>query len=270
MLVLLSPAKDLALETPVIKGTTQPALLDDARRLVTKLKTLSAKKLADLMDLSLKLGELNKERYTRWHVPFTVKNARPAVFTFNGEVYRGLDARTLNDGDLRFAQHHLRILSGLYGVLRPLDLMQDYRLIMGTPFGMGKAKNLYAFWGGRITDVLNTDLKEAKSNAVINCASGEYFKAVDPKRLKARVITPVFKDRSGNTYKSLQVYVKQQRGAMARYIIQHRLLDPEGIKSFDSNGYRFSPEHSSENEWVFLRDKRPPLVPQKLKGGRIR
>lgn len=270
MLVLLSPAKDLARETPVVKTATRPVLLDDAGRLVEKLRTLSARKLADLMDLSLKLGELNKERYAQWQVPFTPKNARPAVFSFNGEVYRGLDARTLSASDLDFAQHHLRILSGLYGVLRPLDLMQDYRLMMGTPFGVGKARNLYAFWGDRITEVLNADLKGSKSDTVINCASGEYFKAVDPKRLKARVITPVFKDRSGNTYKSLQVYVKLQRGAMARYIIQHRLLDPEGIKSFDSNGYRFSVEDSTEDEWVFLRDKRPPLVPQKLKGGRIR
>ena len=270
MLVLLSPAKDLAQETPKVKGATSPALLEEASTLVAKLKTLSAKKLADLMDLSLKLGELNKGRYVRWHVPFTAKNARPAVFTFNGEVYRGLDARTLSDADLRFAQHHLRILSGLYGVLRPLDLMQDYRLMMGTPFVIGKAKNLYAYWGDRITDVLNADLKAAKSNTVINCASGEYFKAVNSKHLKARVITPVFKDKAGSTYKPFQVYVKQQRGAMARYIIQHRLLEPEGIKGFDSNGYRFSAEDSSENEWVFLRDKRPVLVPQKLKGGRIR
>lgn len=270
MLILLSPAKDLAKETPVIKEATQPALLEHAVPLVAKLKTLSAKKLADLMDLSPSLGELNRERYARWSLPFTTKNARPALFTFNGEVYRGLDARSLSSEDLRFAQHHLRILSGLYGVLRPLDLMQDYRLMMGTPFGIGKAKNLYAYWGDRITEVLQADLKRAGGDTVINLASGEYSKAVDMKKLGARVIVPEFKDKVGNTYKSLQVYVKHQRGAMARNIIRHRILEAEGIQGYDQDGYRFEAEESSATKWVFLRDKRPPLVTKKLLGGRIR
>lgn len=270
MLVLLSPAKDLAKETPEIKDVTQPALLDQAETLVAKLRTLSAKKLSDLMDLSPKLGELNRERYAGWERPFTTKNARPAAFTFNGEVYRGLEVRTLNGDDLRFAQHHLRILSGLYGVLRPLDLMQDYRLMMGTPFGVGKAKNLYAYWGDRITEALNADLKATKSDVVINCASSEYFGAVNEEALKARVITPVFKDKGPGGYKVVMVFAKQQRGAMARYIIQHRILEPEKIKAYDANGYRFAPEESSADEWVFLRDKKAPTVPQKLQGGRIR
>lgn len=270
MLILLSPAKDLAQETPVIKEVTQPVLLDHAAPLVAKLKTLSAKKLAGLMDLSLKLGELNRDRYAQWKTPFNVKNARPAAFTFNGEVYRGLDARSLSADDLRFAQHHLRILSGLYGVLRPLDLMQDYRLMMGTPFGLGKAKDLYAYWGARIAEVLNADLKATKSDVVINCASSEYFNAVDTDVLKARVITPVFKDKGPGGYKVVMVYAKQQRGALARHIIQHRLMEPEKIKSYTGDGYYFAPEESSEQEWVFLRDKRPTLVPKKLAGGRIR
>ncbi len=162
MLILLSPAKDLAKEVPVVKDTTRPVLLDHTVPLVAKLKTLSAKKLSSLMDLSASLGELNRARYERWSTPFTSQNARPAVFTFNGEVYRGLDPRSLNADDLRFAQRHLRILSGLYGVLRPLDLMQDYRLMMGTPFGVGKAKDLYAYWSDRITAALNADLKTSK------------------------------------------------------------------------------------------------------------
>lgn len=270
MLILLSPAKDLAKETPLIKEATQPVLLDHAAPLVAKLKTLSAKKLADLMDLSLKLGELNRERYAQWKPPFTAKNARPAAFTFNGEVYRGLDARTLSTDDLRFAQQHLRILSGLYGVLRPLDLMQDYRLMMGTPFGLGKAKNLYAYWGSRIAEALNTDLKATKSTVVINCASREYFSAVDTDVLQARVITPVFKDKGPGGYKVVMVYAKQQRGAMARHIIQHRLLEPEQIKAYTGDGYYFAPEESTAEEFVFLRDKRPSLVPKKLVGGRIR
>lgn len=270
MLILLSPAKDLALETPEIKHPTQPVLLERAVPLVEKLKTLSAKKLSTLMDLSPKIGELNRERYTRWSTPFTPKNARPAVFTFNGEVYRGLEARTLSDDDLRFAQQHLRILSGLYGVLRPLDLMQDYRLMMGTPFGVGKAKDLYAYWGDRITEALNADLKATKSDVVINCASSEYFKAVRREKLRARIITPEFKDRIGGAYKPLQTYVKNQRGALARYIVQHRLLDPERIKAYDGDGYRYSAEESTSERLVFLRDKRPPLVTKKLVGGRIR
>ncbi|MBX2972306.1 MAG: peroxide stress protein YaaA [Flavobacteriales bacterium] len=277
MLILLSPAKDLAKETPVIKGTTTPVLLEDAATLVAKLKTLSAKKLADLMDLSLKLGELNRERYAQWSTPFTTKNARPAAFTFNGEVYRGLDARSLTADDLRFAQHHLRILSGLYGVLRPLDLMQDYRLMMGTPFGVGKAKNLYAFWGDRITDVLKKDLKSSGSDTVVNLASSEYFKAVDAKKLgtmadgrQARIITPIFKDKVGSGYKVVMVFAKQQRGAMARHIIQHRLLKADDLKAYDGDGYRFVPEESTADEWLFLRDKKPAKAPAKLAGGRIR
>lgn len=270
MLVLLSPAKDLAKETPLAKTATQPVLLEHTKPLVAKLKTLAAKKLSSLMDLSPKLGELNRERYQRWSTPFTPKNARPAVFTFNGEVYRGLEARTLSSDDLQFAQHHLRILSGLYGVLRPLDLMQDYRLMMGTPFGLGKAKDLYTYWGDRITQALNADLKATKSDVVINCASSEYFSAVNTKVLKGRVITPVFKDKGPRGYNVVMVFAKQQRGAMARYIIQHRILEPERIKAYDGDGYRFAPEESTAEQWVFLRDKRPPLVPKKLVGGRIR
>lgn len=270
MLLLLSPAKDLAKETPLVKGTTSPVLLDDATTLVAKLKTLSAKKLADLMDLSLKLGELNRERYAQWRPPFTAKNARPAAFTFNGEVYRGLDARSLSADDLRFAQHHLRILSGLYGVLRPLDLIQDYRLMMGTPFGVGRTKNLYGFWSDRITDVLKKDLKSVGGDTVVNLASSEYFKAVDTKKLGARVITPTFKDKVGAGYKVVMVFAKQQRGAMARHIIQHRLLKPEELKAYDGDGYRFVPEESTADEWLFLRDKKPTKAPAKLAGGRIR
>ena len=270
MLVLLSPAKDLARETPVLKNTTQPVLLDHAVPLVEKLRTLSAKKLADLMDLSPALGELNRQRYERWSTPFTPKNARPAVFTFNGEVYRGLDARSLSAADLDFGQHHLRILSGLYGVLRPLDLMQDYRLMMGTPFGLGKAKNLYDYWGARIADTLKADLKRSGSDVVVNLASAEYSKAARLGTLGARVITPEFKDKAPGGYKSLQVYVKFQRGALVRYILQHRILEAERIKAYDGDGYRFSAADSTETTWVFLRDERPPLVTKRLAGGRVR
>ncbi len=257
MLILLSPAKDLADEVPKgIKGATQPVFLEHSAALITKLRTLSAKKIAKLMDISPKLAELNHERYQRWSTPFTVKNARPAVFTFNGEAYRGLNARTLDGNDLRFAQHHLRILSGLYGVLRPLDLIQDYRLEMGTSLAVGRSKNLYAYWGDRISEQIKTDLAASGSSVVINAASSEYFKAVRPAVLGARIITPVFKDKAPGGYKMLMVFAKHQRGAMARHIIQNRILDPEKLKKYTGDGYRFAAEESTADEWVFLRDKR--------------
>lgn len=270
MLILLSPAKDLATETPIIKGATQPVLLKEASILADKLRTLSAKKLAELLDLDAKLGELNRRRYAQWTTPFTVSNARPAAFTFNGEAYRGLDVRTFSAADLQFAQHHLRILSGLYGVLRPLDLIQDYRLMMGTPFGVGKARNLYAYWGDRITNEVSKDLQATGDVVVVNLASTEYFKAVDAKKLSARIITPVFKDRGPGGYRMVMVYAKQQRGAMARYIIQHRLHDINRIKAYSGDGYFFSPEDSTAEQWVFLRDRVPQAAPRKLAGGRIR
>jgi cytoplasmic iron level regulating protein YaaA (DUF328/UPF0246 family) len=257
MLILLSPAKDLAKEAPRVPGATQPILLEHSLPLVKKLKTLSAKKLSSLMDLSPALGQLNQVRYQRWATPFTPDNARPAVFTFNGEVYRGLDARTLDADDLLFAQHHVRILSGLYGVLRPLDLIQDYRLMMGTPFSVGRAKNLYAYWGDRIAEVLAGDLDKSGSKVIVDLASSEYSKAAKANTLGARIITPIFKDRGPSGYKMVMVFAKHQRGAMARHIIKHRLLDPERLKQYDGDGYRFEPSESTEDQWVFLREKKP-------------
>ncbi len=255
MLILLSPAKDLS-EEPVsgLRGTTKPRMLDHSEALVKKLRGLSAKKLGDLMHISPKLAELNHARYAGWSTPFTVRNAMPAAFTFNGEAYRGLDVRSLDADDLRFAQHHLRILSGLYGVLRPLDLMQPYRLEMGTKFGVGRAKDLYTFWGERITEQLNADLDANAGEVVVNLASAEYFKAVKPKLLKANVVTPVFKDRTARGYAVVMMYAKHQRGAMARHIIQHRILEPVQLKRYTGDGYRYAPEESTASEWVFLRD----------------
>ncbi len=270
MLVLLSPAKDLAKEAPVIKDATRPVLLEHASPLVQKLRTLSAARLAELMDMSPALGELNRQRYAAWCTPFTPRNARPAVFVFNGEAYRGLDARSLGADDLRFGQYHLRILSGLYGVLRPLDLIQDYRLMMGTPFGIGAARDLYAYWRERITDVLARDLEASGSRVILNLASNEYVKAVDVKRLGATVITPEFKDKVGSAHKSLQVYVKHQRGAMARLVLEHRILDPEQLKQHVVNGYCFVASESTSSRWCFLRERRPAAAPGRLSGGRMR
>jgi len=270
MLILLSPAKDLAKETPVIKDATQPQLLKEAAVLVKALRNLSTKQLAELLELNPKLGELNRKRYTEWSLPFTTTNARPTAFVFNGEAYRGLDVRGLSSADLRFAQHHLRILSGLYGVLRPLDLIQDYRLMMGTSLRIGKAKNLYAYWGDRITELIEKDLEQAGSRTLVNLASTEYFKAVNAERLGARVITPVFKDRGPKGYRMVMVYAKQQRGSMARHIIRNRILDAEKLKAYSDDGYRYSAADSTADEWVYLREAAPQGPPSKLAGGRIR
>lgn len=258
MLILLSPAKDLTDTVPKgVTGTSQPALIEHSVPLVERLRKLSVKRLGKLMDINPKLAELNHQRYQEWSIPFDRRNAVPAVFAFNGEVYRGLNARTLSSDDLRFAQHHLRILSGLYGVLRPLDLMQAYRLEMGTRMSAGRGmKDLYAYWGSRITDLLNEELERTGSDVVVNLASNEYFKAVDTASLRANVITPVFKDRVGNNYRMLMVYAKHQRGAMSRYIIQHRILDAVKLKKYDVDGYRYSAVDSTADQWVFLRDAR--------------
>jgi cytoplasmic iron level regulating protein YaaA (DUF328/UPF0246 family) len=258
MLALLSPAKDLDMapvKPPV--APTQPAFLDRSEQLMAKLRTLSPKQLGTLMDINPKLAALNHERNQTWARPFTTANAKPAVFAFNGEVYRGLEAGGWDSGDLRFAQHHVRILSGLYGVLRPLDLMQAYRLEMGTGFGVGRGvKDLYAFWGGTLRDAVQAELKESGSEVLLNLASTEYFKAVRAGELKARVVTPVFKDRVGGGYKMLMVYAKHQRGSLCRWMVKHRVLEPGRLKEYDGDGYRFAPELSDGDEWTFVRDRR--------------
>ncbi len=258
MITLLSPAKDLDLSPmPFPKGITQPRFLEDSERLITKLRTLGPKQVAKLMDLSPKLAELNRQRYQEWGLPFTKENAKPAVFTFNGEVYKGLQAGSLSKEDLDFAQRHVRMLSGLHGLLRPLDLMRAYRLEMGCGLNMGRtAKNLYAFWGDRITTAINEDLRERGGGAVINLASSEYFKSVRPEQLEARVITPIFKDKVAGGYKMLMLFAKQQRGRMCRWIIDNRVHDPEKLKHYDRDGYRFAKELGTADEWVFTREKR--------------
>lgn len=254
MLTLLSPAKDLSTGPfPQIAKPTLPVLLEHSEPLVKKLRGYSAKRLADLMDISPKLAELNHARFKEWSTPFNVKNATPAAFLFNGEAYRGLDARSLDAADLQFAQHHLRILSGLYGVLRPLDLIQPYRLEMGTSLPVARKKNLYAYWGDRISTALKSDLDEG-SNVIVNLASTEYFKAVRPMVLGARVVTPVFKDRSASGYKVVMVHAKHHRGGMARFIIRNRILEPEKLKQYKEDGYSYSAEDSGADEWVFLRE----------------
>ncbi len=258
MLVLLSPAKDLSTEPVKIQGTTTPALIEHAVPVAQKMKTMSARKLASLMDINAKLAQLNHERYQQWDASRAKDASLPAAFMFNGEAYRGLKVRSLTPDDLRFAQHHLRILSGLYGVLRPLDMVRPYRLEMGTKVSIQRGKkDLYAWWKDKVTEELRKVLKKSGSNVIINLASEEYFKAVDAKALGAEVITPVFKDKHAGHYRMLTVYFKNQRGAMTRHIIQERILEPKRLKEYTGDGYYFSEEDSTEQEWVFLRDTRP-------------
>ena len=254
MLLLVSPAKDLDFQ-PLAKpvNVTQPAMLAQSQQLADICKGLTPADLSSLMHISDKLAGLNAARFAQWQLPFTEQNAKAALFAFNGDVYQGLDAGSLTDDDIHFAQQHLRILSGLYGVLRPLDLMQPYRLEMGTKLANPHGKDLYAFWQNSITEQLNQQLSELQTDIVVNLASQEYFKAVKPKLLQGRLISPVFKDFKNGQYKIISFFAKKARGLMARYIIEQRLSTAEQIKGFDLAGYQYSDEQSSANEPVFLR-----------------
>jgi len=252
VLIVISPAKTLDFETaPSTANCSQPRFLPQSQQLIDELKVLSTADIASLMKLSDKLAALNMARFQTWQKPFNLDNAKQALLAFKGDVYTGLDADTLNDAELDFAQHHLRILSGLYGVLKPLDLMQPYRLEMGTKFANKKGKDLYQFWGSQLRESIAAELNDG---VLINLASNEYFKAVEAKKLKARIITPVFKDWKNGQYKIISFYAKKARGLMSRYIIDHSINEPENIKDFGREGYRFSPEMSHADEWVFLRN----------------
>lgn len=255
MLIVVSPAKNLDYETPPVTDKfTQPEFVDQAQTLIDELKKLSVQDVAELMKLSDKLASLNVARYESWVPDFTQENSKQSVLAFNGDVYTGLDAESLSTEDLDFAQGHLRILSGLYGVLKPLDLMQPYRLEMGTKLQNSRGKNLYEFWGTTIADRLNAELENSAEPVLVNLASNEYFKAAKEKSLNARVITPAFKDWKNGQYKMISFYAKKARGLMARYIIQNKIEDPEQLKEFDLDGYRFAESMSEGNTWTFIRD----------------
>ena len=255
MLVVVSPAKNLDFESSIpVSDFSQPAMLDDTNRLMEVCRTLSPADLSSLMKISDKLATLNANRFAEFSTPFTADNARQAMYAFNGDVYTGLDAYTLSEDSVAYAQNHLRILSGLYGLLRPLDLMQAYRLEMGTKLANPDGKDLYAFWDDRITQVLNDAMEEQGDNVLVNLASNEYSKAVKKKQLNGMVITPTFKDCKNGQYKIISFFAKKARGLMARYIIENRVEDVEGLKAFDADGYVFSEEQSSSTELVFLRN----------------
>ncbi|MEH6625805.1 MAG: peroxide stress protein YaaA [Motiliproteus sp.] len=255
MLIVVSPAKTLDFDTPAhIDRATQPDFLEYSQQLVEQLKELSPQDIAGLMKLSDKLAALNAARYEQWSLPFDASNAKQAVLAFKGDVYTGLDAQSLSAQDLDFAQQHLRILSGLYGILRPLDMMQAYRLEMGTKLLNSGGKDLYSFWGNRLTEALNQEFSTAQKPLLINLASNEYFKAIKTKSLQAEIITPVFKDYKGGKYKIISFYAKKARGLMTRYIIEQRLDNAEKIKDFDAEGYYFVAAESTAQQWVFHRD----------------
>ena len=257
MLILLSPAKTLDMETPSrIAEPTQPGFMDDSERLVGTLKRYKKGKLGKLMHISEALAELNVGRYQSWVPPFDGKNARPAIQAFRGDVYTGLDADTLSKRDLAYAQKHLRILSGLYGVLKPFDLMQAYRLEMGTALKTRRGKSLYDFWGDRLTKHLNKETADMADACVVNLASNEYFKSIKANKLVSPLVSPVFKDQKNGDYKIISFFAKKARGAMARHLIQSRSRGVDDVINFEALGYRFNAEASSEGQPVFLRTER--------------
>lgn len=254
MLALVSPAKKLDFESEWLGDEhSQPQLLEHSFELAGVLKSYSKVKLQSLMKLSDNLGELNYARFQRFSTPFTPANARPAIKAFKGDTYIGLDADTLSQSDLEFAQDHLGILSGLYGLLRPLDLMQAYRLEMSTKLHNSRGEDLYDFWGDIITDIINEATKSHKNQSVICLASNEYIKSVRPKNFDGDFITCHFKEVRDGVPKVLGLYAKRARGAMARYMIQNRMEDPNALKSFDNDGYQFDPVSSDKSNYVFLR-----------------
>ncbi|GLB50895.1 peroxide stress protein YaaA [Neptunitalea lumnitzerae] len=253
MKVVISPAKSLDYDSKLpTEQYTQPCFLKEAERINKLLKKESPKKLSDLMSISDKLADLNWQRNQDFSIPFNTDNARPAMYAFNGDVYTGLDAYTIPEAQIEKLQDTLRILSGLYGVLKPLDLIQPYRLEMGTKFPVGKSKDLYDFWKQKVTTKLNEEL--ADDELFLNLASNEYFGAVDNKALKVPVITPVFKDWKNDKLKIISFYAKKARGSMVRYIIDNNVSTLEELKGFNYDGYAYSEEYSTKkNELVFVR-----------------
>jgi uncharacterized protein len=258
MLFLISPAKALDYETPPhVKTHTKPLFVEDSTELIAVMREKAPQEIAELMGLSDALSGLNAARYQAWVPKFTAKNSKQAVLAFDGDVYGGLDAKTLSEAELDWLQDHLCILSGLYGVLRPLDWMQPYRLEMGTRLATPRGKNLYQFWGTQIADYLNQRAAAEKTPVVVNLASEEYFKAVDRRVLLPRVVTCVFEERKGDGYKIVSFFAKRARGLMARYAVKHRVTRVEQLKAFAEEGYRFAPSVSETDRLVFRRDGVP-------------
>ncbi len=252
MIIVISPAKSLYELPPIqLEKYTEAIFLPEAEKIVSTLRKKKPAQLAKLMGISPKLAELNFQRFQAWSLPFTPENSWQAALMFNGDVYQGMKAETFSESEFEVAQQHLRILSGVYGLLKPLDLIQPYRLEMGTNIAVSRKKNLYEFWKTKITNSLNQELAETGQKDLINLASNEYFSAIDTKKLKARIITPSFKEQKNGQYQMISFFAKKARGMMSRYIIENKISDPEEIKGFDSEGYYFNNQLSKGDNWVF-------------------
>ncbi len=255
MQIIISPAKALDFEHPAnTPKFSEYRFTNEPQQIVGELKNYKPGDLAALMKISTKLADLNYNRYQNWHFPFENSRAKQALFAFNGEVYNGIKAETLSEQDIDVAQDKLRILSGLYGVLRPLDLILPYRLEMGTKLAVESCKNLYQFWGNKITEALNADIQASNHKVLINLASNEYFKSVDTNSINVPVVSPEFKDLKDGKYKIISIYAKKARGLMTRYIIQNNISNPEDLRAFDMEGYYYNNQLSTELHPVFTRD----------------
>lgn len=257
MIHILSPAKSLDFQSDLsLDDSTVPEFLPQSEQLIKKLRTFSSKKLQDLMSISENLGNLNRDRYKAWQGSNKIDNiSRQAIFAFTGDVYQGLDATTLSATDIKYAQNHLRILSGLYGVLKPLDVMEAYRLEMGTKLKVGSKQSLYEFWGDKVSLNLNEALKNHEEKVLVNLASNEYFKAVDKKKLEAEIVSPQFKDAKNGQYKIIAFYAKKARGLMSRFIIENKISRVADLQAFDYGGYRYNAEMSTANKPAFSREE---------------
>lgn len=256
MLIVISPAKTLDYDTaPVTEKVSKPDFVEQSASLIDNLKALNPPAIEELMGISKKLADLNFGRYLDWSKSASTKNAKQALLAFKGDVYTGLEAETFSEDDFDYAQDHLRILSGLYGLLKPLDLMQPYRLEMGTKLQNSEGKDLYAFWGDQISDALNSHMAAIGTDVLVNLASNEYFKSVKLAALSAEIVTPVFKDFKSGKYKIISFYAKKARGLMSAWIIKNRITSKDDLVNFDVAGYRFNKAASSNNELVFLRDE---------------
>jgi cytoplasmic iron level regulating protein YaaA (DUF328/UPF0246 family) len=255
MLVVISPAKALDFDTKSqTRKHSQPQFLDESKKLVRNLKKLSPGEVSDLMGISTKLGELNCNRYNEWALPFTHENAKQALLAFKGDVYKRMRAWDFTERDFTWAQKHVRILSGLYGLLKPLDLIQPYRLEMGTRFANSNGKDLYAFWGTKLSIAVGDDLLTHRSKVLVNLASNEYFNSLDTAEIGTRIVTPMFMDRKNGRHKTVSFFAKKARGAMTSFIVKNRINTVKGLKDFDCDGYRFSEDRSSADDLVFLRE----------------
>ena len=253
MLLIISPAKTLKTDISASQDSTMPIFIKEAKYLASELKKFKPAQLSQLMGISAKLAQLNYERYQQWKSPYNNKESFNAIYTFRGEVFNGIDIDSFSEKEIEYTNKHLRILSGLYGILKPMDAILPYRLEMGTKLILGENKNLYNYWGNLITDIINKDLAELKDDTLINLASEEYFRSINTKILKASIITPIFKEYKNGKYKVISIYAKKARGLMSSYILKNQLKRVEDIKHFDAEGYYFNDIISDKEQFIFTR-----------------